>query len=191
MGRDKILQTIRENKTKVTPLPKTITDTNLKEKFDSGLINRFKEILQHVGGDYFEVNGTEELNAFTERHFSGAANFRKKEMWKRYPPDCPKENIAQLKTVILEVQFGVAENGAVWVDESNFPNRLLPFIAEELIVCLDSKQIISDMHEAYFRIANKVTGFGVFISGPSKTADIEQNLVFGAHGAKKTTVILY
>jgi len=189
MDRDKILQTIRENKAKTAPLPKPFGSPT--EKQDSGLINRFKEMLQQVGGGCFEVNGAEELHAFVGEHFPGATDFRKEETWKEFPPDCPKEKLAQLKTVMLEGQFGVAENAAIWLDETRFPNRLIPFIAEELIVCLYSKQIVQDMHEAYSKSGKNTTGFGVFISGPSKTADIEQNLVFGAHGAKKYSVIFY
>jgi L-lactate dehydrogenase complex protein LldG len=189
MDRDKILQVIRENKAKTTPLPKPFGSQ--AEKQDSGLINRFKEMLQQVGGDCFEINGAEELNALVEEHFPGATDFRIKNTWEQYPPDCPKEKLAQLKTVMLEGQFGVAENGAVWLDETRYPNRLVPFIAEELVVCLNAKKIVCDMHEAYSKSGKKTTSFGVFISGPSKTADIEQNLVFGAHGAKKYSVILY
>jgi len=189
MDRDKILQAIRENKAKTTPLPKFFG--SLAEKQDTGLINRFKDILQQVGGDCFEINGAEELNSFMEEHFPGATDFRKKETWKEFPPDCPKEKLAQLKTVVLGGQFGVAENGAVWLDETRFPNRLVPFIAEELVVCLNAKEIVCDMHEAYSKSGKNTTGFGVFISGPSKTADIEQNLVFGAHGAKKIVIVLY
>ena len=107
------------------------------------------------------------------------------------PPDCPKEKLAQLKTVILEGGFGVAENAAVWLDVTRFPNRLVPFIAEELVVCLNAKEIVLDMHEAYSKSGKNTTGFGVFVSGPSKTADIEQNLVFGAHGAKKIVIAIY
>jgi L-lactate dehydrogenase complex protein LldG len=188
MDRDKILQTIRENKAKTTPLPKPFGSPAKKQY--SGLINSFKDILQQVGGDFFEVNGKEELTTFLNEHFPGATDFRKKETWKKFPPDCPKEKLAQLKTVILEGQFGVAENAAVWLDEDNFPNRLVPFIAEELVVFLNAEKIVRDMHEAYSKSGKNTTGFRVFISGPSKTADIEQNLVFGAHGAKKYSVIL-
>jgi L-lactate dehydrogenase complex protein LldG len=162
-----------------------------RKKQDSSLINRFKEILQQVGGDCFEVNGEKELTPFINKQFPGATDFRKKETWEQYPPDCPKEKLAQMKTVIIEGHFGVAENAAVWLDESNFPNRLVPFIAEELVVCLDSKEIVHNMYESYSKLGKNTTGFGVFISGPSKTADIEQNLVFGAHGAKKYSVILF
>jgi L-lactate dehydrogenase complex protein LldG len=184
MDRDKILQAIRENKAKTTPLPKPFCSP--AEKQNISLVTRFKDILQQVGGDCFEINGEEELSTFLNEHFPDATDFRKKETWEQYPPNSPKEKLAQLKTVVLGGRFGVAENGAVWLDEACFPNRLVPFIAEELVVCLNAKEIVRDMHEAYSKSGQNTTGFGVFIS-----ADIEQNLVFGAHGAKRVTVIIY
>jgi L-lactate dehydrogenase complex protein LldG len=50
--------------------------------------------------------------------------------------------------------------------------------------------IVSTMHEAYAKIADEAYGFGGFIGGPSKTADIEQALVLGAHGPLSMTVYL-
>lgn len=50
--------------------------------------------------------------------------------------------------------------------------------------------MVRNMHEAYFRIESAISGFGVFISGLSKTSDIEQHLVYGAHGAKKLIVVI-
>ena len=97
----------------------------------------------------------------------------------------------EIKVVILEGQFGVAENGAIWLDETNFPNRLVPFITEQLVIVLSKDNIVGRMHDAYLNLNMKETGFGVFISGPSKTADIEQSLVYGAHGAKRLIVITY
>ena len=45
------------------------------------------------------------------------------------------------------------------------------------------------MHEAYENIDFTNAGYGAFVSGPSKTADIEQALVIGAHGPKSGYVI--
>ncbi len=85
--------------------------------------------------------------------------------------------------------LGVAENGAVWI-EQNVKYRSLYFISENLVILLDKDKLVNNMAEAYRIVSTGKYGFGTFISGPSKTADIEQALVFGAHGARGVTVIL-
>lgn len=92
---------------------------------------------------------------------------------------------------IVRGQFGVAENGAVWI-EQNVRHRGLYFISEALMIVIPVDSLVGDMHEAYSRLEATAStrGYGIFISGPSKTADIEQALVFGAHGARRVIVVL-
>ena len=90
---------------------------------------------------------------------------------------------------VIEGIFGVAENGAVWI-EQNIKQRALYFISENLVILLKKDSLVNNMQEAYQQVATHEYDFGLFISGPSKTADIEQALVVGAHGAKGVTVLL-
>lgn len=91
---------------------------------------------------------------------------------------------------VLKGRFGVAENNAIWIPESNMPHRMIPFVCQHLYLILHARQIVSDMHEAYQKTEIFEQGFGVFIAGPSKTADIEQSLVIGAHGPLSLDVLL-
>jgi L-lactate dehydrogenase complex protein LldG len=104
-------------------------------------------------------------------------------------PEDPHE-LEDLNLAVLEGQFGVAENGAIWIDDRQLPHRVLPFITEHLVIVLNRSQLLPTLHQAYERIGNTESGFGLFVAGPSKTADIEQSLVIGAHGAKSLRVIL-
>ena len=90
----------------------------------------------------------------------------------------------------ITATIGVAENGAVWIYESQMKNRILPFICQHLVVCLDVENIVPTMHEAYGQIDVAKEGYGIFLAGPSKTADIEQSLVIGAHGARSLMAYL-
>ncbi len=101
------------------------------------------------------------------------------------------EDPHQLETVdwaILSAQLGVAENGALWVTDENLLHRAIYFIVQHLALVLPVDQLVHNLHEAYEKISVETSSLGVFISGPSKTADIEQSLVIGAHGPRSLTV---
>jgi L-lactate dehydrogenase complex protein LldG len=91
--------------------------------------------------------------------------------------------------LIVRGEMAVAENGAVWVTDKDLKHRVAYFINQHLIMVVRRSDVLHNMHEAYARVRFSGPGFGCFISGPSKTADIEQSLVIGAHGCR--TMQLY
>jgi L-lactate dehydrogenase complex protein LldG len=99
-------------------------------------------------------------------------------------------DLERIDVAILRGEFAVAENGAVWCTDALLKHRVIYFICQHLILVVPAQQIVHNMHEAYDRLEFTVAGFGMFKAGPSKTADIEQSLVIGAHGARSLTVYL-
>lgn len=97
---------------------------------------------------------------------------------------------ADLDCALLPGRFAVAENAAVWVCEEDVPHRVLYFLPQHVALVVAAGQIVHNLHDAYARLDLGAPGFGCFISGPSKTADIEQALVIGAHGPRSLTVFL-
>jgi L-lactate dehydrogenase complex protein LldG len=93
--------------------------------------------------------------------------------------------------VVLRGAFAVAENGAVWIEGAGLPHHALVVIPEHLAVVVDAAAIVPDLHAAYARLDLAARPrWGLFLAGPSKTADIEQSLVIGAHGARSSVVLL-
>ena len=90
---------------------------------------------------------------------------------------------------VIRGEVGVAENACIWIPQT-MKEKAICFISENLVILLDEASIVDNMHEAYARIKMTDYGFGTFISGPSKTADIEQALVMGAQAARSVTVFL-
>lgn len=98
-------------------------------------------------------------------------------------------DLSKVDLAIVKAEFAVAENGAVWIKNPSTHPRAIYYIAEHIIFVVPKGEIVDTMHDAYKRIDFKEKGFGCFISGPSKTADIEQSLVIGAHGATSAYVL--
>ena len=99
-------------------------------------------------------------------------------------------DLADVDFAVLPGELAVAENGAVWVSTASVAERTLYFLAQHLALVVPASQVVNNLPEAYERINPSRHPFGTFISGPSKTADIEQALVIGAHGARSLTVYL-
>jgi L-lactate dehydrogenase complex protein LldG len=99
-------------------------------------------------------------------------------------------DLSDIDYTIAPARLAVAENGSVWISGEDLVTRNAVFICEHLIAVVDESCITGTMSEAIGRVGKLGGGWGVFISGPSKTADIEQALVMGAHGARTMTVYI-
>ncbi|HET7788107.1 MAG TPA: LUD domain-containing protein [Myxococcales bacterium] len=91
---------------------------------------------------------------------------------------------------VVSAELGVAENGACWIVHHGGANRAVLFLTQHLAVVVRGETLVHNLHEGYARAAIPAPGFALWLSGPSKTADIEQSLVIGAHGARSCTVFV-
>ena len=190
-SRENILTKIKANKPHTIVLP--YLDLNV---FDEGLdlVEEFIKKVEVVGGNVYPISFNDdvhikikELFPNTKVNYSTLKNFEKFNTISLDKIKKPQE-LEDLDILVLQSSLGVAENGAVWLDDTKIPLRILPFITKHLILVIDEKSLVAYMHQAYKKV--KKFNFGVFISGPSKTADIEQSLVIGAHGSLSLTIFL-
>jgi L-lactate dehydrogenase complex protein LldG len=101
------------------------------------------------------------------------------------------DDLSILDALVCRGAFGVVENGAVWLPETLVESRAWLFLTDSLFVILSADDLVADMHQACHRLAHgRTEGFGTFMAGPSKTADIEQALVIGAQGPRRMTIVL-
>lgn len=159
-------------------------------------IDRFIEVSHLVGGNALVLQPEEDINEVIRNYYPNAERIASTLPYisiATYNPNDIEQpgDLNNTDLAIIEGVFGVCENGCVWIDQDVL-HRSLYFISEELVIILNKEQLVHNMHEAYQRIAeiNPSSDYSCFISGPSKTADIEQALVIGAHGARGALVIL-
>ena len=189
-SRESILTAVKNAQPSRLPLP-DITKFNTRENGDP---EKFTEVIQKIGGDVFKVNDIFEVKQILQNSYADA---------KRIITNSPlfvdiaeivvnqdAHSLQNTDIAILVAQLGVEENSAVWVTDKNIEVRVIPFICQQLVLIISATNIVQNMHQAYEIIGKDNYGFGVFIAGPSKTADIEQSLVLGAHGPKSMTLFL-
>ena len=110
------------------------------------------------------------------------------------PDYCSVEELERVDVGVIEGKIGVAENACVWVPQQ-MKEKAVCFASQQLVIVLRQSDVVNNMHEAYDRIEASAEffqqyKFGTFVSGPSKTADIESALVYGAQAARGVTVVL-
>ncbi|GAB3868245.1 LUD domain-containing protein [Hymenobacter segetis] len=185
-SRDRILAATKANKPAELPLP-TVPDFG-----GEATAERFAAVLAGIGGTVVRMNGLGELVSTLQQLFPEARTTASPLFAASVPINAqtPTGILAAIDLTVLQGEIGVAENGAVWLPEANMMNRALPTITQHLALVLDHRRIVATMHQAYAQLPN-TGGYGKFVAGPSKTADIEQSLVIGAHGARSLVVVLY
>lgn len=188
MSREKILRALRRAQGSAASLPSS--DGHWTTYPDP--VEQFAVSLAAAGGRCVEVGATsletalEEVAACVQaRRVISLVSAGSGGMTFEAPHDYEGVDLA-----VCPGTFGVAENGAVWITDSVVPEPALLFLTQHLVLMLERRQIVSNMHEAYERLSFDERSYGTFISGPSKTADIEQSLVIGAHGPRSVTVLL-
>ena len=187
-SRERILNTIKNNKPTELLLPEV-------PLFGEGeaFIEQFQVVLTSIGGRVIEVKDETEINFFIKENFPNALRIASNVVESNFNinQNTTTADLALVDVVILRGSFGVAENGAIWLPESAMMHRALPIITQHLCLILNKKSIVPNMHYAYSITTHQaLDDYGIFIAGPSKTADIEQSLVIGAHGARSMTVFL-
>ena len=189
-SKESILNSIRQdNKVQEVALPNI---ENFGITFENKM-EQFTKVIQTVGGKALQCHKNE-LNQVIEELYPEAvfisSNVEECTLSTVHENELktPHE-LENLDLAIVKAEFAVAENGAVWMKNPSNKHRALYFIANNIVIIVSKDDIVNNMHEAYERIEFEKAGYGVFISGPSKTADIEQSLVIGAHGPKSGYVI--
>ncbi|OCX54807.1 lactate utilization protein B/C [Mucilaginibacter sp. PPCGB 2223] len=191
-SRDKILAAITQNQPASVPVP----DISFLKGGPEDPEEKFTTVLTTIGGKVLKVKGFDEIKKLLPEHFDTGKRVVTTlaelsdagQLYAGEPID--PHTMEDIELTITSAHFAVAENGAVWVTEELIKQRVLPFICQHLAVVVNAGSIVPTMHEAYQKIGNTTYGFGTFIAGPSKTADIEQSLVLGAHGPRSMTVFI-
>lgn len=157
-------------------------------------LQQFVEMSEKVGGRAICVGEGQDVNELIRGLYPEAAeiasNLPEITIATRNPDTVSEaQDLNGTDLAVLKGELGVAENGCIWIPQT-MKEKAVCFIAEYLVILIDRKAIVNNMHEAYSRMEMNGYGYGCFISGPSKTADIAQALVMGAQAARGVTVLI-
>lgn len=94
---------------------------------------------------------------------------------------------------ITEADYAIAETGTLCIDSFDFNNRLASSLPPIHIALIRENKIVENFSDSLQLIAESGIGSGrgyySFISGPSRTSDIERVLTIGVHGPEELHII--
>lgn len=193
-SRERILAAVLSNQPPASALP----DIDEFKGTDEAIVSGYGKVFASIGGSVFTVKSLSEVNLLIQENFDGTGRIittlsalcDASDGIELFSAEVAPHSFEDIELAVLEAELAVAENGAVWLTEQRMGQRIIPYICQHLAVVVPAERIVPTLHEAYEKIKVGDYGFGAFIGGPSKTADIEQALVLGAHGPISMTVFI-
>lgn len=114
--------------------------------------------------------------------------------------DETRDELFSIDTSIVQARCGVANIGVIGLSSNSQAPRLSSLITNTCIYLLDKNNIVEHLYagiefikgyEKEQRKSEVLPSNIIFVAGPSRTADIELQTVFGVHGPRVTYILLY
>ncbi|MCY4619867.1 MAG: LUD domain-containing protein [Chloroflexi bacterium] len=102
----------------------------------------------------------------------------------------PLRSIADRPVGIAVAQLAIAETGSVLLIEPSTIDRAVSLLTRHLIVAVQETDILDELAEGFAWLAQqpRAAAYATFVTGPSRTADIERSLTIGVQGPSRLTV---
>lgn len=102
--------------------------------------------------------------------------------------------LAGIDMGVSPAQLGISASGTCMVDTDNEDERLAGMISEINVIFLNKGEIYPDLNSVAEKVRERMNSkpatFTTFITGPSRTADIERVAAVGVHGPLELHIIL-
>ncbi len=101
----------------------------------------------------------------------------------------PLRSIADRPVGITIATLGIAETGSLLLVERAPIDRAVSLLTRHLIVAVGEDDIVDDLADGFRWLADqpRAAAYATFVTGPSRTADIERSLTIGVQGPSRLT----
>lgn len=212
-SREQILQSIRRSLKRVGPLEESMSETldarlarhpvHVQPVVEGDLSRRFIAKLEAVAGTVARVSSLADVPQAVIDYLKGQSLTLEVVMASEtllagieWPPSLKIEQRAAKRedeASITGAFAGIAETGTLVLVSSASSPTTLNFLPDAHIVVLRHDQIVAHVEDIWTRLRGELSGMPRtvnFITGPSRTADVEQTIQLGAHGPRSLHVIL-
>jgi L-lactate dehydrogenase complex protein LldG len=188
-ARDSILVEVRTNQPDSRSLP-PVPKFHSKQPVD--LPQLFVQSLKRMAGEGV-TEYPADLDVFLRAKFPAAKRFCS--AVPEYAGTCTPADFAawsdasEIDVTVVRSPLGVAETGSVLLSEREFQVNSIGFLAHDIVVLLDPRDIVENIHDAYAHPYFQETGYCLLMTGPSGSADIGAVTVHPAQASMTLTVV--
>jgi len=189
-ARDEILNSVLKNQPAHRELPQVPTFHRNPES----LVSAFEKSLKYMTGEFVD-RPPSDFAAYLRNKFPDAkiiCSAVPEYAGNRKPEDYTNWSDAHdIDVTIVRSPLGVAETGSVLLSEKELRVNTIGFLALNIVILLDPKNIVENIHDAYQHPAFREAKYAVLMTGPSGSADIAGTTVHPAQGVTTLAVIMW